>query len=65
MTIFPMALGANPHTLLLGKCPKGGSGMGVVAFKAETLADFGVLAFVILIDNLFMALSTINHAEPL
>jgi hypothetical protein len=39
--------------------------MGVMTLKAEPLADFGVFALVILADNLFMALSTINHTQPL
>ena len=39
--------------------------MGVVALKAEPMADCGVFAFVILTDNLFMTLSTINHPQAL
>jgi hypothetical protein len=56
MTAFLVALEADSYTLLLREFPEGGSGMRVMALEAETLADPGVFAFVILTDYLFMAL---------
>jgi hypothetical protein len=65
MPFFIVALEADPHTLLLREFLEGGSGMRVMAFKAEPLADRGVFALVILSYDLFMALRTINHTQPL
>jgi hypothetical protein len=39
--------------------------MGVMAFEAESVADLGVFALVILGDDLFMALRTVDHAHSL
>jgi hypothetical protein len=65
VTILLVTLQTYSYPLLLGEPSEGGSGMGVVAFKAEPVADRRVLAFLILAENLFMALSTVDHPQPL
>jgi hypothetical protein len=65
MTVFLVALEADSYTLLLREFPEGGSGMRVMTLEAETLAYLSMFALVILSYDLFMALRTINHTQPL
>ena len=65
MPILCVALKADSYPFLLGKLLEGSSCMGVMAFEAEPVADLGVFALVILGDDLFMALRTVDHAHSL
>jgi hypothetical protein len=65
MSILIVAWETDVHPLLLGEFPERGGSMGIMALKAEPLADFGVLALIILSYNLVMALCTVNHAQLL
>jgi hypothetical protein len=65
MSILLVALEANPYTLLLGEFFEGGRSMRVVTLEAEPVAHPGVLALFILAYDLFMALCTVDQAQPL
>jgi hypothetical protein len=65
MSVLRVALKADSYSRLLGEVREGSSSMGVVTLEAEPVADLGVLTLFILSYDLFMALSTINHTQPL
>jgi len=65
MPIFVVTLQADSHSLFLGELSERGGSMGVVALEAEPVTNLGVFALVIVVYNLFMALSTVDGAQSL